>query len=201
MRSLPWSGLVLLSGTLGFLGLGLFGTPASADDAACKGLADAMIANTQTPYHSIGTISFDTSGGTAEAGGANMTKSLPTETIFTGTDVFVRLPSGKWQNVHASLDNLKERVRQTVGNFTDCQRLGDETTDGKSLAVYTGSSKNDKAVVTTKVWVAPDRGVLVRTETDMTGMPQADGEIRHQHLALRYDYSDIKPPTALTEGQ
>lgn len=201
MRCSSWSGLVLLSGTLGFLGLGIFCTTASADDAACKGLAGAMLANTQTPYHSIGTISFDISGGTGGAGDANMSKSLSTETIFTGTDIFVRLPSGKWQNVHASLDDLKERVRHTADTFTDCQRLGDETADGKSLAVYTGSSKNDKAVVTTKVWVAPDRGVLVRTETDMTGLPQADGSIRHQHLALRYDYNDIKAPTDLAAGQ
>ncbi len=194
-RSSP--GLIVYSGTVAILGLGLFCTSARADEAACKGLGDAMIANTQTPYHSIGTISFDVSGGTAEASGANMSRSLPTETIFTGTDVFVRLPSGKWQNVHASLDNLKERVRQTASSFTDCQRLGDETADGKSLAVYTGSTKNDQAIVTTKVWVAPDRGVLVRTETDMTGMPQPDGEIRRQHLALHYDYNDIKAPTDL----
>jgi hypothetical protein len=181
--------------------LGLASTSARADDAACKGLADAMIANTQTPYHSIGTISFDASGGGAEAGGMSPTKSLSTETIFTGTDIFVRLPSGKWQNVHASLDQLKERVRQTAGSFTDCQRLADETADGKSLAVYKGSTKNEQALVTTKVWVAPDRGVLVRTETDMTGMPQSDGEIRHQHLALHYDYNDIKAPTDLTDSQ
>jgi hypothetical protein len=200
MRISLWSGLVLLSGTLGFLGLGLLCTTARADEA-CKGLADAMIANTQTPYHSIGTISFDASGGAAEASGANMSKSLPTETIFTGTDVFVRLPSGKWQNVHASLDDLKQRVRQTADSFSDCQRLGDETADGKSLAVYTGSVKNDQAVVSTKVWVAPDRGVLVHTETDVTGLPQPDGQIRHQHLALHYDYNDIKPPTDLTDTQ
>jgi hypothetical protein len=183
------------------LGLGLFCTAARADQAACKGLADAMLANTQTPYHSVGTMSFDASDASG-AGGPNMTKTLPTETIFTGTDIFVRLPSGKWQNVHASLDQLKERVRQTADSFTDCQRLGDETVDGKSLAVYTGTSKNDKALVTTKVWVAPDRGgVLVRTETDMTGMPSTDGAIRHQHLALRYDYDNIKPPTDLTDAQ
>jgi hypothetical protein len=180
------------------LGLGLLCTAARADDAACKGLADAMLTNTQTPYHSVGTISFDAA---QASGGPNMTKSLPTETIFTGTDIFVRLPSGKWQNVHASLDQLKERVRQTAESFTDCQRLADETVDGKSLAVYTGTSTNDKALVTTKVWVAPDRGgVLVRTETDMTGMPSTDGAIRHQHLALRYDYDSIKPPTDLTDA-
>ncbi len=198
MRSSSWSGLVLMSGTLGFLSAGLFCAPARADAAACKDIADAMIANTQTPYHSVGTISFDASGGAADTGGTN---TLSTETIFTGTDIFVRLPSGKWKNVHASLDDLKQRVQSTAGSFTDCQRLGDETADGKSLAVYTGSAKNDQAVVTTKVWVAPDRGVLVRTETDMTSMPQADGSIKHQHLALRYDYDNIKPPTDLSDAQ
>lgn len=173
--------------------LGFCGASARADEAMCKGLADAMMANAHTPYHSIGTISFAVSG--VGPDGADATKSLTTETIFTGTEVFVRLPSGKWQNVHASLDDLRARVRKNADSFTDCRRLADEAADGKTLAVYTGSAKSQTMSVTTKVWVAPDRGVLVRSETDMTGMPDANGAVRHQHLALRYDYDDIKAPT------
>ena len=50
--------------------------------------------------------------------------AIKTETIFTGTDIFVKLPSGKWQNMHAAIDQLKDRVRQTADSFTECQRLG-----------------------------------------------------------------------------
>ncbi len=190
MRNSPWLAIVLWGGAVG-----IFGLPdanAYADDAACKSIADAMMANTQTPYHSVGTISMDMSGGATNA--SNPPKSLSSETIFTGTDIFVKLPSGQWQNVHAPLDEVKARVRASADSFKDCQRLADETADGKSLAVYTGTAKTPNVVVTTKVWVAPDRGVLVRSETDMKGMPQPDGQIRHQHLTMRYDYNDIKAP-------
>lgn len=190
MRNSPWLAIVLWGGTVGIFGLP--GANARADDAACKSIADAMMANTQTPYHSVGTISMDMSGGATNA--SNPPKSLSSETIFTGTDIFVKLPSGQWQNVHAPLDEVKARVRASADSFKDCQRLADETADGKSLAVYTGTAKTPNVVVTTKVWVAPDRGVLVRSETDMKGMPQPDGQIRHQHLTMRYDYNDIKAP-------
>jgi hypothetical protein len=190
MRNLPRSAIFLLSGTAGLFGL--FCTSARADDAACKSLGDAMMANTKTPYHSVGTMSLDTSGGANTA--SNTSQSLPTETIFTGTDIFVKLPNGQWQNVHAPLDELKARVRASADSFKDCQRLADETADGKSLAVYTGSAKTPNVTVTTKVWVSPDRGTLMRSETDMMGVPQADGQVRHQHLTMHYDYNDIRAP-------
>jgi hypothetical protein len=189
MRNSPWSAIVLVSGSVGLFGL--LCVSAHADAAACKGLADAMMANTQTPYHSVGTISMDITGG----GTNDMSKSLSSETIFTGTDIFVKLPTGEWKNVHASLDEVKARVKASATSFTECQRLADETSDGKSLAVYTGSTKRPNVAVTTKVWVMPDRGVLTRSETDLTGVPQPGGAVRHQHLSMRYDYDNIKAPT------
>lgn len=185
---------LLCVGVAGMLGLGFSSASARADDAACKGLANAMITNAKTPYHSVGTVTFEApAGGSDDAGGA-LAKSMTTETIFTGKDVFVRLPDGQWKNIHASLDDLQGKVQQSAESFTDCQRLGDETADGKNLAVYTGTSKNDQMDVQTKVWIAPDRGVLVKSETDMSGPTAPDGKIRHQHMALRYDYNDIKAP-------
>ncbi|MGH6817318.1 MAG: hypothetical protein ACREC1_00930 [Methylovirgula sp.] len=189
MRSSP---LPLVSATIGVLGVGLLCTSARADEAACKSIADAMMANTKTPYHSVGTISADMSGGATNA--SNPPKSSHAETIFTGTDIFVKLPSGQWRNVRAPLDEVRARVRASAASFTDCQRLADETADGKSLAVYTGTAKTPNVTVTTKVWIAPDRGVLMRAETDMKGVPQPDGQIRHQHLTMSYDYNDIKAP-------
>jgi len=185
---------VLAFGAAGLLGLGLFCGSARADDAACKSLADAMLTNAKSPYHSVGTITVEAA---QPAAGASIDppKTVNTETIFTGKQIFVKLPSGKWQDVHASLDDLQDRVRKSADNFTDCQHLADETVDGKTLAIYTGENKNDVLTVSTKVWVASDNGALVRSETEMTGPSAPDGKIRQQHLALRYDYSDIKAPT------
>jgi hypothetical protein len=176
-----------------FLALGLFCEGARADDAACKGLADAMIANAKTPYHSTGTITSVPMPGTSAPG--KTPQNQTTETIFTGQQIFVHLPDGKWHNVHAALDDLQDRVRQSAQSFTDCQRLADETDNGTTLAVYTGNSMDHDHVISTKVWVAPDPGVLVRSETSVSGVPGPDGGTFYQYLAIRYDYKDIKVPT------
>lgn len=188
-----WATPVLVCGVFGFLGLGLVG--ARADDAACKGLADAMLTNANTPYHSVGSISFDPKDPPVP-GSAGLPKTVPTETIFTGTQVFVKLPNGQWKDVHADLVDLRSKVRQSATSFTDCAHLPNDTVDGKDLAVYTGADKTDTMNVSTKVWVAPDNGALIRSETDIAGPTAPDGKVRHQHLSLHYDYADIKAPAS-----
>jgi hypothetical protein len=175
----------------GLLGQVLSGTPARADAAACKGLADALLTNAETPYHSTSLITFAPTATAGDTGAdAEPATSQTSETIFTGNAIFVRFGSGKWQEIHASLDKLKELVRRNAESFTDCQRLNDETVDGATLSVYTGRSVTQKLVVaTTKVWVAPDRGVLIRSETDVTGAPMP------RHLVIHYEYKDIAAPT------
>jgi hypothetical protein len=172
------------------LGDVLSGTPARADATACKGLASALLTNAETPYHSASIITFNP---TATAGDMGTNPQPPTsqtsETIFNGKAIFVRFGSGKWQLIHASLDKLKELVRLNAESFTDCRRLGDETVDGATLAVYEGHRVSQKLVVaTTKVWVAPDRGVLIRSETDIIGGSAP------RNVVIHYEYKDIAAP-------
>jgi hypothetical protein len=188
-----WVRPVLVCGVLGFSGLGL--TAALADEAACKALGSAMLVNSKTPYHSVGSITFDPKDPPIP-GGKGLPAAIATETIFTGTQVFVKLPSGQWKDVHANLADLQSRVKQSAANFNDCTHLPNDKVDGKELAIYTGADKTDTMNVATKVWVAPDTGTLMRSETDIGGPTAPDGKVRHQHLSLRYDYSDIKPPAA-----
>ncbi len=68
----------------GLFALGL--TAAHADDAACKAVADAMLTNAKTPYHSLGIISFDPSN-PASSDGSPGPSAIRTETIFTGQQV------------------------------------------------------------------------------------------------------------------
>lgn len=167
----------------------LSGTSARADAAACKGLADALLTSANTPYHSTSIITLNPTTGT-EGAKAKAPTSQTSETIFTGKAIFVRFGSGKWQQIHAPLDKLKELVRQHAASFTDCQRLSDETVNGATLAVYAGHSVSQKLVVATMTaWVAPDRGVLIRSETDVTGgsMPR--------HLVINYEYNNVAAPT------
>lgn len=164
-------------------------TPACADAGACKSLADALLTSANTPYHSISIITLDPRAG-AEGADPKPATSQTSETVFTGNALFVRFGSGKWREIHTPLDELKELVRQHAASFTDCHRLSDETLDGATLAVYAAHSVTQKLVVTTmKAWVAPDRGVLIRSETDITGgqMPR--------HLVINYEYKDIAAPT------
>lgn len=188
----PWSRAAAVAA--GLFSLGLFCGAARAEDA-CKGLADAMIANAKTPYHSIGTITTIPLAQQKPGDAPVVPQSQSMETIFTGTAIFVHLPDGKWQDVHASLDDLRERVRQSAESFTDCKRLSDETKNGTTLAVYTGNSKGQERTVSTKVWVAPDRGVLVRSETDLGAAPGPDGGMVFQTIAIDYDYKNIQAPT------
>jgi len=188
-----WARPVLVCGVFGYLGLGL--VAARADDGACKGLADAMLTNAKTPYHSVGSISFDPKDPPVP-GSAGLPSAIATETIFTGTHVFVKLPNGQWKDIHANLADLQSKVKESAGSFNDCAHLPNDKVDGKDLAVYTGTDKTDTMNVTTKVWVAPENGTLVRSETEIGGPTAPDGKVRHQHLSLRYDYADIKAPAA-----
>lgn len=165
------------------------GTPARADAAACKGLANALLASASTPYHSTSIITLNPRAGAAGADPKPAT-SQTSETIFTGTAIFVRFGSAKWREIHTPLDDLKQLVRQHAASFTDCQRLSDETVNGTTLAVYAGHSVTQKLVLATmKAWVSPDRNVLIRSETDITGGPIP------RHLVINYEYKDIAAPT------
>jgi hypothetical protein len=192
-KYLPWSrSSALFAGGIVaavLLSHALSGTPARADAAACNGLADALLTSADTPYHSTSIITLNPKAG-AEGADPNAPTSQTSDTIFTGNAIFVRFGSGKWREIHTPLDKLKELVRRHAASFTDCQRLKDETLGGATLAVYAGHSVSQKLVVATmKAWVAPDRGVLIRAQTDITGgqMPR--------HLVINYEYKDIAAPT------
>jgi hypothetical protein len=178
-------------GVFGVLGLGL--STAHADDAACRGLANAMIKNSKTAYHSVGQIAFDPKDPPAP-GTTIAAKPLPTETIFTGSQVFVKLPSGQWKDIHAVISDLQGRVESSAASFNDCKQLPDDKIDGKTYSVYWGEDKTDTVTVETQVWISADTGTLARTKTEIAGPTAPDGKIRHQLITLSYDYADIKAP-------
>jgi hypothetical protein len=183
--------VALICGVFGFFGLGL--STAHADDGACRGLANAMMKNSQTPYHSVGEISFDPKD-PPEPSATIAKKPIPTETIFTGTQVFVKLPNGEWKDIHANVSDLQGRVQSSAESFNDCKQLADDKIDGKSYAVYTGADKTDTISIETKIWVSADTGTMSRTQTEIAGPTAPDGKVRHQFIKLSYDYADIKAP-------
>ncbi len=157
-------------------------------DTSCDGLVSAMLTNAKTPYRSMSIITFDSGDNPKPA------LSQTSETISTGDAVFARFGSGKWKQINIPLDKLAEAVRQNAESFSSCKRLADETVDGKAVAVYTGHSLTAKSVVETKIWVEPDRGVMIRSETDIVPTPEPGDVLKGRHVAIRYNYENIAPP-------
>lgn len=161
---------------------------ARAADASCEGLASAMMTNAKTPYRSMSIITFDAGDNAKPA------TSQTSETISTGTAVFARFGSGKWQQIHIPLDKLAEAVRHNAESFSGCKRLADDTMNGEPVAVYTGHLATPKSVVETKLWVEPKRGVMLRSETDIVSKPEPGDVSKGRHVAIRYSYDKIAPP-------
>ena len=123
-----------------------------------------------------------------------MPREQQSEAIFTGTGLFLKLPTGKWVDTHMSPDALRDQIRAAVGKFGDCQRLADETTGGETEAVYLAQSADEHKSFTTKIWDTADRGLPVRSETDI-GVMEAPGQaLVHQHVSTRSTYGDVQAP-------
>ncbi len=171
-------------------GLGSSSGSAHADETACKALEAAMIANTKTPYHSFATITFIYAAPmTVAQRNLRLPASQSSETIFTGSAVYIRLTPGKWQNLPTSLAQFRERVRASIADFKDCRHLADDKLNGAVAAVYEGDSNT----VQTKVWVSA-QGVPVKSETDIEIGATPGGDMVHQHLSTRYEYGDVHAP-------
>jgi hypothetical protein len=187
-------GGIMALALVGLAGFGLSTTTAKADEAACKAIQSAMIANTKTPYHSYAKVHFVYA---APLTVAQRNMQLPalqeSETIFTGKAVFVRLTPGKWRSLPASLAQFQKSVRDSVAGLTDCQHLGDAKVDGVTAAVYAGSTAPKYKHVQTKIWISP-KGEPLRSETDIEMGHVAGGNMMHQHISTRFVYNDIQAP-------
>jgi hypothetical protein len=171
------------------------GAARAEDAAACKALADAMIANLKTPYHSYATITFAYAPTVDEA---RRKMHLPlaqnSETIFTGQAAFFRLQPRPWQPLPGSLAQFQDSVRDSVTGLKGCAHLPDDTVNGEKTSVYVGASTPQNHTVQTKVWVS-SKGVPAKTETDIEIGHMAGGDSIHQHISTRYEYGAIQAPS------
>jgi hypothetical protein len=167
------------------------GSAAYADPAACKAMQDAMIANTKTPYHSFAQIKFIYSPLMAANRGPKLPTSQSSETIFTGTAVYVRLVPGKWRSLPITVAKFQENVRASVTGLKECQHFPDEKVNGAMASVYEGVATQSNGPVRTKVWMSA-QGVPIKSETDV-GI--GDGHFGHQHLSTRYEYGNVQAPS------
>jgi hypothetical protein len=166
---------------------------ARADTLACKALADSLIKSSETPYHSISLISSTSANGGSGSGNQKIT-SQTSETIFTGTAIFVRFGSGSWQRIQVPLDKLKGLARVNAESFTDCHRLDDQKQDGTSLAAYSGHRLTQKIIVAMEVRVAKDSGLPIESETNVIEQAQGTSNPKSKHVTTHYDYKKVAAP-------
>jgi hypothetical protein len=168
--------------------------PVAAASAECQAVADALLANAKTPYHSTTSMTFEYTAPVAEAQRKlKMPHAQDTETIFTGTALFVKLPTGKWVDTHATAETMREQVRRSIEKIGGCEHLADEQIDGEKAAVYVAHSSDDKHVVTMKFWIAADRGLPLRTDADIGAM-EAGQVVMHEHVSTHSTYGDQEAP-------
>ena len=146
--------------------------PASADDASCKPVSDAMMKQARTPYHE-----------TATAGGKPFEKIYTTTTLYIGS-------GGHWMNVPATPQTLVDAMHDTGQPFTDCRLLRTEVLEGQATTVYAAHSRtaNPAADSDAQIWIADASGLPVKTEADV----QENG--RKTHASTHLDYTDVRPP-------
>lgn len=189
------AGGLAAAGLLGLSAAALPAAAAHADDAACKALEAAMIANTKTPYHSYAKITFNYAAPMVVAErNLRLPASQSSETIFTGTVLYMRLLPGKWQALPTTPAQFQESVHSSVAGLRNCQHLADDKVDGAAVSVYAGVTQAKNGPVQTKVWVSA-QGIPVKSETDIEIGHTPGGDMVHQHLSTRYEYGHIEAPS------
>jgi hypothetical protein len=162
---------------------------AQADALACKAFADSLIKSSVTPYHSISMIkaSADNAGSDAN----NQKTTSTSETIFTGSAIFVRFGSESWQKMPVPVDKLHDMARQNAEGFTDCEHLSDQIRNGQSISIYTGHRVSKQTLTAVQLWVA--NGLPVESSTDVVVVSGTQSTLL-RHVATHYDYEKIVAP-------
>ncbi len=193
MRLVSSSFLRLAIGA-GLCSLGFLSPARADDDASCKALQTAILANIKAPYHSFTSIKFDYAAMmTVAHRNMNLPEEQQSETIFTGDAVFIRLLPRKWQPMPGTVAQFQDSIKASVSGLKNCKSFPDEKVAGVDAKVYQADATPQNRLVQTKVWVGPD-GVPLKSETDIEIGHSPGGDMVHQHLSTRYEHGNIQAP-------
>jgi len=152
-----------------------FCTPALAADTGCQPVFEASDRLYTAPVHLYTTMSGTT-----------------TELIYTNSAIFTNV-MGKWHRSKMTPQEMQKQEQENIRNSkTTCRYLRDEPVNGEMAALYTEQGETQGMKFDGQVWISKSKGVLLRTEEDMDA-----GEGAKNHIAIRYEYSNVKPPTAV----
>ncbi len=146
---------------------------ARAQDSGCKLLYDAAVLQARTPSHIYSTIT----------GSSN----LSMETISTSDAQYMRASTtgSQWKKSSYSPQDEAKQAAERSRSYSSCQHVGDENINGEAAAIYTEVNKDSQ--INGKVWLSKTRGLPLKADLTMSS----------GHIAIRYDYSNVRPPAGV----
>jgi hypothetical protein len=164
------------SGGTTTVGVKAFGV--SVVDPTCKLVLDANHKTLDTPNHMY-----------TDMGGANG-KKTGGELITVNGDRYVMV-NGKWSKSRMTVAATRAQEEENIKNakVLSCKQTGDDVVSGEAATVYTEHTENEDTKSDGKIWISKSRGVILKEEIELDS-----GEATKQHVAIRYEYGNVKAP-------
>ncbi len=159
------------------------GTPALAEDAACKSLLDAVSKVITTPHHAYST----------EIAAFRNNQPRNSELINTGDATYIMIKA-KWiRSPMTPAEMLKQQKENRRTAKQACRYIRDEAVNGEAAAVYNVHDDTEAGPIDTTLWISKSKGLPLRVETDM----DVGGSKGKVHKSTRYDYANVHAPAGV----
>jgi hypothetical protein len=143
----------------------------------CQAMLDAGLKQFTQPSHA-----FMTMTGMGPAG---------TQSEMINVDgVTYAMVNGTWMKSPVSVAQLIEQSKAQIASAKShtCQKAADEMVDGLAASVYTAHTETATGATDSRVWIANDTGLPLKSEIDMTM------GARKTHTSVRYEYTNVTAP-------
>ncbi len=150
---------------------------AHADDASCKPVAAALLAQAGAAYRA--SITFNNTSGVEE--------------IYTKTAIY-RGHGGHWTTIPATPQQREAANREVGASLSVCQSLREETVDGQAATVYAAHSQTATPASSgdMQLWIAASTGIPLKVDYDV----RMSGKV--SHVSKHYTYDNVQPPAGAT---
>jgi hypothetical protein len=158
----------------------LLSAPVFAADSACQPVFDAAIKMLTIPAHLYSTATLP--GG----------KTRASETIYVNGAIYVNY-NGQWKRSKMTAKDMLEQEHENIRDSkTTCRHVRDESVNGEAASLYTEHSENDSVISDAQTWISKSKGAPLHTEEDLD-----TGQGDKQHVSIRYEYSNVRPPAGV----
>ena len=150
--------------------------PAHADDASCRPVAAALLAQAGASYRSSITVDGKDGG----------------EEIYTTTAIY-RGKGGHWAKIAATPQERIAANREVGASLSSCRRVREEAVDGKPATVYSAQSRTTSPASTAdmRIWIGASDHLPLRVESTVS----LSG--RKTQVSKLYAYGAVKPPAGV----